>query len=42
MRVHELEEQGIDPLSFRWLTFQTRYRSEMDFTWERWRTPTGA
>jgi cysteinyl-tRNA synthetase len=32
--VHELEERGIDPLSFRWLTFQTQYRSEMDFTWE--------
>ena len=23
----------MDPLSFRWLTFQTRYRSEMDFSW---------
>ncbi|MGZ4149030.1 MAG: cysteine--tRNA ligase [Actinomycetota bacterium] len=34
VRVHELEERGIDPLSFRWLTFQTQYRSEMDFTWE--------
>ncbi len=32
--VEELEERGIDPLSFRWLTFQGRYRSEMDFTWE--------
>ena len=27
-------ERGLDPLAFRWLTFQTRYRSEMDFTWE--------
>ncbi len=34
IRVHELAEQGMDPLSFRWLTFQTRYRSEMDFSWE--------
>jgi cysteinyl-tRNA synthetase len=34
IRVHELVERGFDPLSFRWLTFQTRYRSEMDFTWE--------
>ncbi len=34
VRVHELEERGLDPLSFRWLTFQTQYRSEMDFTWE--------
>ncbi|MGE5225776.1 MAG: cysteine--tRNA ligase [Planctomycetaceae bacterium] len=34
VRVHELEERGIDPLSFRWLTFQTQYRSEMDFSWE--------
>ncbi len=30
VRVPELIEQGMDPLSFRWLTFQTRYRSEMD------------
>ena len=34
VRVQELEERGIDPLSFRWLTFQTRYRSEMDFAWD--------
>ena len=34
MRVAELVERGLDPLAFRWLTFQTRYRSEMDFTWE--------
>jgi cysteinyl-tRNA synthetase len=32
--VPDLIERGIDPLSFRWLTFQTRYRSEMDFSWE--------
>ena len=34
VRVEELVERGYDPLAFRWLTFQTRYRSEMDFTWE--------
>jgi cysteinyl-tRNA synthetase len=34
VRVHELVERGIDPLAFRWLTFSTRYRSEMDFTWD--------
>jgi cysteinyl-tRNA synthetase len=33
VRVQELVERGLDPLSFRWLTFMTRYRSEMDFTW---------
>ena len=36
--VQELEERGVDPLSFRWLTFQTQYRSEMDFTWEAMET----
>jgi cysteinyl-tRNA synthetase len=34
VRVSEVVEQGLDPVAFRWLTFQTRYRSEMDFTWE--------
>jgi cysteinyl-tRNA synthetase len=34
VRVPDLVEVGMDPLSFRWLTFQTRYRSEMDFTWD--------
>jgi cysteinyl-tRNA synthetase len=34
VRVHELVDRGLDPLAFRWLTFMTRYRSEMDFTWE--------
>jgi cysteinyl-tRNA synthetase len=33
VRVQELQDRGMDPLSFRWLTFQTRYRSEMDFSW---------
>ena len=32
--VGELAEHGFDPLSFRWLCFQTQYRSEMDFTWD--------
>ncbi len=34
VRLSELVERGVDPLSFRWLTFTTRYRSEMDFTWD--------
>ena len=34
IRVPELAERGFDPLSFRYLTFQTRYRSMMDFTWD--------
>ena len=34
VRVEELREHGFDPLSFRWLTFQTQYRSEMDFSWD--------
>ena len=32
--VRDLVERGFDPLSFRWVCFQTQYRSEMDFTWE--------
>ena len=31
-RVTDLAEQGLDPLAYRWFTFQARYRSEMDFT----------
>jgi cysteinyl-tRNA synthetase len=38
VRVPELLERGLDPLAFRWLTFQTRYRSEMDFSWEAMET----
>ncbi len=34
VRVPDLIERGVDPLAFRWLTFQSRYRSEMDFTWD--------
>jgi cysteinyl-tRNA synthetase len=33
-RVTELPDQGIDPLAFRLLCFGSRYRSEMDFSWE--------
>ena len=32
VRIGDLEQMGFDPLSFRYLTFQTRYRSEMDFS----------
>jgi cysteinyl-tRNA synthetase len=38
VRIPELVERGLDPLAFRWLTFQTRYRSEMDFTWKAMET----
>jgi len=37
VRISDLEEMGFDPLSFRYLTFQTRYRSEMDFSDEAMR-----
>ena len=33
-RVAELPLQGIDPLAFRLLCFGTRYRSEMDLSWQ--------
>jgi cysteinyl-tRNA synthetase len=33
-RVSELGDQGIDPLAFRLVCFGTRYRSEMEFSWE--------
>jgi cysteinyl-tRNA synthetase len=32
--VPEIRERGLDPLAFRLLCFGTRYRSEMDFSWE--------
>jgi cysteinyl-tRNA synthetase len=32
IRIADLEAAGYDPLAFRYLTFQTRYRSEMDFS----------
>jgi cysteinyl-tRNA synthetase len=34
VRVPDLVEHGFDPLSFRYLTYQTNYRKEMDFTVE--------
>ena len=34
VHVSDLVDAGLDPLAFRWLTFQSQYRSEMDFTWE--------
>jgi cysteinyl-tRNA synthetase len=34
LRVTDLAERGIDPLSYRLLCFGTRYRSEMHFSWE--------
>jgi cysteinyl-tRNA synthetase len=37
IRIGDLEEMGFDPLSFRYVTFQTRYRSEMDFSEEAMR-----
>jgi cysteinyl-tRNA synthetase len=33
-RVTDLAGEGIDPLAYRLLCFGTRYRSEMDFSWE--------
>jgi cysteinyl-tRNA synthetase len=33
-RVTDLAEQGLDPLAYRLLCLGTRYRSEMDFSWE--------
>jgi cysteinyl-tRNA synthetase len=31
-RVSELEEQGLDPLAFRYLALQARYRTKLDFS----------
>src|SRR5919109_3102918 len=33
-RVTDLRDEGVDPLAYRLLCFGTRYRSEMDFSWE--------
>jgi cysteinyl-tRNA synthetase len=38
IRIGDLEAMGFDPLAFRYLTFQTRYRSEMDFSEDAMRT----
>jgi cysteinyl-tRNA synthetase len=32
--IRDIEERGHDPLAFRFLCLQTRYRSMMDFTWD--------
>lgn len=32
--IADVVERGLDPLAFRFLCLQTRYRSEMDFDWE--------
>lgn len=32
--IKDVEDKGFHPLAFRYLTFQTHYRSEMNFTWE--------
>ncbi len=34
LRISDLAREGFNPLAFRYLTFQTHYRSEMNFTWE--------
>jgi len=33
-RIYDLVQRGFTPLAFRYLTLQTHYRSEMNFTWE--------
>jgi cysteinyl-tRNA synthetase len=42
VRIADLVEMGFDPLAFRYLTFQTRYRSEMDFNEEAMRAADNA
>src|SRR5918996_2525161 len=32
--VRDLTERGVDPLAFRYLCLQSRYRGQMNFTWE--------
>src|SRR5206468_767601 len=34
LRVPDLVDRGLDPLAYRLLCFGTRYRSEMNFSWE--------
>ncbi|HEX7464411.1 MAG TPA: cysteine--tRNA ligase, partial [Actinomycetota bacterium] len=41
LRIGDLAAIGLDPLSYRYLTFQTRYRSEMDFSEEKMREADG-
>lgn len=33
-RIYDLKDRGCSPLAFRYLTFQTHYRSPMNFTWK--------
>jgi cysteinyl-tRNA synthetase len=42
VRIADLVDMGFDPLAFRYLTFQTRYRSEMDFNEEAMRAADNA
>lgn len=32
--LHDIEQKKFSPLAFRYLTFQTHYRSKMNFTWD--------
>lgn len=41
VRIADLADAGFDPLAYRYLTFRTRYRSEMDFTDEAMRDADG-
>lgn len=34
LTLSEIEEKGFSPLAFKYLTYQTHYRSKMNFTWE--------
>lgn len=34
LRIKDITDKGFSPLAFRYLTFQTHYRSEMNFTWD--------
>jgi cysteinyl-tRNA synthetase len=41
IRITDLADMGLDPLSYRYLTFQTRYRNQMDFSDEAMRAADG-
>src|ERR671925_1944090 len=41
IRITDLADMGLDPLSYRSLTFQTRYRNQMDFSDEAMRAADG-
>ncbi len=34
IRINDLVQKGFNPIAFRYLTYQTHYRAEMNFTWE--------